>query len=54
MQIINILLLESLRKLMCSKLEQFITLGIFWFLLNAQACLSKRKYQMTKITLGLY
>lgn len=28
-QIINVLLLQSLRKLMGSKLEQFITLGTF-------------------------
>lgn len=52
MQIINVLLLQSLLKLMFSKLEQFITLGIFWFLLNAQARLSKCKCPMTKITNG--
>lgn len=47
-KIINVLLLKTLPKLMLSKLEQFITFGIFWFLLNTQAYLVQMKVSNDK------
>lgn len=47
-KIINVLLLKSLPKLMFSKLNQFITFGIFWFLLNTQAYLVQMKVSNDK------
>jgi type III secretory pathway component EscU len=51
-KIINVLLLKSLLKLMFSKLKQFITFGIFWFLFNTQAYLVQMKVSNDKDQTG--